>query len=1411
MTTALVFQPGNYTVNQDLAIDGISNFSMVKDDNSSVESKVEITCAGYANIYFRGVDHVHINGINVEYIGLDVSSVGQFVVRDCVFARYTQSAMQLHNSNVSVTSTLFTSNSIGSYQGMISLRIKSYLAVGGALSISSSNVTVTNSTIERNSAGAGGAVFANQHSNINISNTVFRENSVHCPDCLGSVMYTEGSCTVSVHNCSFQGNTAAGDGGVFAMTESTFTISSSTFANNSAERGGVIYAKSSNTIVIVDSQFIHNYASVSGGVVTEITAEVRISNCIFTGNKAGSYAGVMDAFFDPVYINGSKFTNNSAVKYGGVFVASYVDINTKNSEFYNNTGGLAGVMYAYGKAGAVFENCTLKHNAARLQGGAVFAHDSTIRTVISTFANNKAFSGGVMYIQANTMLNMNKTTIENNSAEQGVLYCIESTTVFSNMVILTGNQGSLFLHYSKMYFKENTLFVNNTPTPRSGVTASLHSEGGAITAFQSEIYFEGTSYFRHNRALNGGAILARASKLFISGNAYMTTNTARVSGGGIYLYQSELNCKGTSTLILLVNSALERGGGVYAISSIVSAEYNYDINTKSYNGSRIWFLNNTAGHAGGGICLEINAKINILNVNEYDSKRSFYTLQFKGNSAYYGGAVYVADNTNSVLCMSSSNKIHSTAAECFLQTLVIVIRRERGDNTTDSTLSKNLFNTLFLRNRAQSRGATLYGGLLDRCTLSPFVKKSTESDDSEMNENSTFSGAAYFKSMSVIADTDPVTISSDPVRVCFCRDGQPDCVYQPQPIKVKKGDSFTVALVAVDQVENTVAAVIHSTPKSNLSGLAEGQLFQSVSNICTNLTFNVFSPKDNEELVLYADGPCKDAELSQQKIEIKFDPCTCSIGFQPVVSADLATRCMCECDSNLMKIIGNLECDPQTETLDRQSNFWVAHINDSDYSRGGYLYHAHCPLDYCQPSSAGVKINLNTQDGADKQCVNNRRGLLCGTCKSSFSLSLGSSNCIICPTYWPALLVLTLLAAIVLGIALVAMLSILNMTVAVGTLNGIIFYANIVAASSSTFFPSSKPTFASVFIAWLNLDFGIEACFFKGMNAYWKTWLQLCFPLYVIFLVIVIIAVSEKSKRFSNFIGKRNPVATLATLILFSYAKLLHIVVTVLSSTVLVYPNGKRKTVWLPDATVDYFKGGHIALFVVAIFILLAGILYTLALFSWQWIVRFNESKYLKWSRNQKLSLFVETYHIPYTPMNRYWTGLLLLVRVVLYIASTANVSGDPKLNLLIIGSGIVGVLLLMKLVSAFSPIYMKWPIEYVEVISYVNLILLCIAMFFSQDDKMRAGVINFSVSITFLLLLGILFYHISIELICPRLPHKKRVNDDGPQEIQYGPLEKSQLTSTIVMGPVKRGDTKYNTELREALLEAEDESAQTY
>ena len=72
---------------------------------------------------------------------------------------------------------------------------------------------------------------------------------------------------------------------------------------------------------------------------------------------------------------------------------------------------------------------------------------------------------------------------------------------------------------------------------------------------------------------------------------------------------------------------------------------------------------------------------------------------------------------------------------------------------------------------------------------------------------------------------------------------------------------------------------------------------------------------------------------------------------------------------------------------------------------------------------------------------------------------------------------------------------------------------------------------------------GIETCFYNGLDAYVKTWLQFVFTLYIWFLVITIIVLSNYYTLAARLSG--NAVQVLATLFLLSYAKLLRIIITV--------------------------------------------------------------------------------------------------------------------------------------------------------------------------------------------------------------------------------------------------------------------------
>ena len=213
-------------------------------------------------------------------------------------------------------------------------------------------------------------------------------------------------------------------------------------------------------------------------------------------------------------------------------------------------------------------------------------------------------------------------------------------------------------------------------------------------------------------------------------------------------------------------------------------------------------------------------------------------------------------------------------------------------------------------------------------------------------------------------------------------------------------------------------------------------------------------------------------------------------------------------------------CDIQTKSLVRHGDFWIG-FNNKNVS--GFLIYPYCPLNYCLPSTSNVNINLNLVNGSDAQCANNRSGLLCSLCQPGLSLSLGSSRCIPCSRSWYTSYVPIILITMIAGILLVVVLLTFKLTVDTGLLNGLIFYANIIGANTSTFFSGLLPStkFNLALISWLNLEVGFDVCFFEGMNTYWKTWLQLAFPAYVVFLVAIVIIASECSGRFSRLLASK--------------------------------------------------------------------------------------------------------------------------------------------------------------------------------------------------------------------------------------------------------------------------------------------------
>ena len=382
---------------------------------------------------------------------------------------------------------------------------------------------------------------------------------------------------------------------------------------------------------------------------------------------------------------------------------------------------------------------------------------------------------------------------------------------------------------------------------------------------------------------------------------------------------------------------------------------------------------------------------------------------------------------------------------------------------------------------------------------------------------------------------DNSSITSGTTSVYFCnREGEPQLKTKLKYINSYPGKTFNISAVVKGYPNGTTfGSVLASTSSNaNIPHLQQIQKITSLYN-CSNLSYTVMYTAETGSVNLTL---ITDDELlnTTGKIEMEVNMTGCPRGFQMQ-----GQECGCV---DLLKD-HEVHCDVQRGTVLRpSSNVWIGFVN------GSVIYYPACPYKKTQQ-----ELNLSSSDYPKNQCVSNRQGLLCSQCPENYSLGLGTSACL--PDCSSISLLLILPFAIA-GIVLVLFLIIVDLTVSKGCLNGIIFYANIVWLNKDIYLPPGTPAVFRVFIAWINLSLGIETCFYRGMDAYSKTWLMFVFPVYLWGIMLFMYLMSSQSFFFTKLICK-NSVQVLATLFLLSCTKLLQSIVTTFSVGNLKLPHGK--------------------------------------------------------------------------------------------------------------------------------------------------------------------------------------------------------------------------------------------------------------
>ena len=709
------------------------------------------------------------------------------------------------------------------------------------------------------------------------------------------------------------------------------------------------------------------------------------------------------------------------------------------------------------------------------------------------------------------------------------------------------------------------------------------------------------------------------------------------------------------------------------------------------------------------------------------------TVSFVNNSGIRGGAmtlysstIYLIDGLNVSFINNSAletgGAIHiepdmtrNFCPECFYH-----IQDDYDKNIT-FYYSKNL---------AEFGGDNIYGTSLALCEYS----KRYNDISTKFSSNNSMS-----------------SVSSDPTQVCLCNsDDRPQCNNAPHTLSSKSihpGERFTVPAVVVGGDYGTTIGVVHtsfmSANSSPLPFLHTSQYSQWINNTrCTDLQYTVSSDHIGENYTMYlAVHFSKHLDvINQNNVQcdititgydysvptfINLTILPCPMGFR--LSGESSR---CDCHPLLLNNGANCRMNNGKSYFSWNSTLWMS-INKISFT-----YAKYCPLNYCDPPGKLIELANNPT----AQCAFNRAGRLCGGCKENYSLAIGSSHCIHCPNNNNLALLIFFAAA---GVFLVLFINILNITLTQGLFDGLIFYTNIIWTYQSIFFPEQHNinpaiVFLRTFIAWLNLDFGIETCFVKGLTSYWKTWLQFVFPFYIWGIVGLMVLTAKHSRILTKIYGNR-AVPVLATLFLLSYMKLLRTVTSIyMFSDLLQYPNRPTVTVWSVDGSVDYFGLPHALLLVAALIVKLFLCLpYTLTLLLHQLLQKVSHIRIFKWVT--KLKPYFDAHFAPYKPAHRYWFGVLLIARGILLAIFSSSFATPKNTSLLLLLFIVLTLLLYMAIVQP----YKNKIILIIQSSFLANILFLGMVVFYAEthDHKhtLQTTATGISIGVVFFQFCGII------------------------------------------------------------------------
>ena len=1139
--------------------------------------------------------------------------------------------------------------------------------------------------------------------------------------------------------------------------------------------------------LLVNSTHVY-MANISNLILQGENGYVLKSRVVCNGQNSGSFS-----FYNITNLTIENLSfircSGSAEHFRGLTAVEIHLIHNMNMSniYINGTAGY-GLLLRDLYGGSVLSNITIEssHNTSNASGGnfAFYCSDDCTSQedamlTHSLNVNDSYFIKGV------------NSFSEDRSTSSGMyfhMYCQTKLNIVLDNIHLIGNRAGKGGNMGIKYAGTSSQWTVSFFIVNSEISHGIADAGGGIYI----VAIIGQT----NRS--SSYAISQTHKFLTIENTLLEFNTARYAGGGFYgrLHQNPSTAVGMITfrenctfqnnkLVFFSNDTSPHGGtGVHIVIYTLPEYKQHNVvffvvgfsECTFFNNSILSDISNSNVFRTGALYVENaqtmhiegceftkNKCTGIATINSNILFRGVNTIH--GNTAYKGGGMFFCSGSmmhlyNGTRLTISENSANLSGGGIYVDnecSLSITYCFFQVDNITADNTTLHQTQVHLINNTAPG-GSALYGGLIDRCLLF---------DKPGQNYTHNTPGRIFNATFHIhTQEGDLTVISSDPTHVGFCEVNSTSTTEDlirncPQTITVEvmPGSIFHISAIIMGQRHGLVAGTVDVNCIRENCFIPDHYYSQSINKESnrTKLTYSVIPCKGrNVTLELVTDDyyygyPTYRYQPSYINVTIK----KCPLGFRE-------ENRQCSCAFLKDKLI---TCNITRQTLNRSNTGWIGYKEQPPHDTTDIINPPYCPLGYCLNKAVAIKTTPEHFD-QDVQCAIHRTGLLCGRCKANYSLGFGSSQCLPhCSSELQFLRVIVLIVVCaVAGILLVVLLTLLNLTVAEGTLNGLIFYANVIQVNNDLFFPpETHARLWTAFIAWLNLDFGVTVCFYDGMDAYAKTWLQFIFPLYIWLISGGIVYFSWKYKRVAQSMGK-NAVKVLATLFLLSFGKLIRTAIAALTFTNVKSIDGSINiSVWLQDATVHYVHGYHIVLWIAGAITGLLAFLYALTLTFIQCLRRTPNNGMFVWVR--RLKPLLDAYTGPYKDRYHFWTGFLLLVRIFLFTSFTVNFRNDPTLNFILII--IVSSLLLLVIQLG---IYRYQLIGFLESSMYTNLVLFSAVMALSDSHTVYATIaVHFFSGWAFLTFTGIVFYHLHKQFVDGRNCFQKKlwVRERGERVIQ--------------------------------------------